>query len=55
LVASGENRQINLEKPLSVFLLYWTAWVDDEGVLHLRDDVYGSDAALRDALAENNF
>jgi murein L,D-transpeptidase YcbB/YkuD len=55
LVASGENRQINLEKPLSVFLLYWTAWVDDEGVLHLRDDVYGSDAALRDALAESNF
>lgn len=55
LVNRGENRRIALAEPLPVFVLYWTAWVDEENLLHLRDDAYQSDAALRSALRQIRF
>ncbi len=51
-VLSGQNRQIALARPLPVFMLYWTAWVGDDGLLNLRADDYQSDALMRRALAE---
>jgi murein L,D-transpeptidase YcbB/YkuD len=50
-VASGETVAVPLRRPMPVFLLYWTAWVDAGGTLQFRDDVYGRDAALIEALA----
>ncbi len=50
-IASGRRETIALPRPLPVYLLYWTAWVDDDGVTHFRDDVYGQDRALAEALA----
>lgn len=38
-----ETKRIPLKNPVPVYLMYWTAWVDEEGLLHLRDDVYGRD------------
>lgn len=55
LVERGENRRIALAKPLPVFVLYWTAWVDMDGLLHLREDAYQSDAALRSALRKIRY
>lgn len=37
---------IRLQTPRPVWVVYFTAWVDDDGQLHLRDDVYGHDARL---------
>ena len=41
-IASGETERVALAKPIPVRIVYWTAWVDAEGVLHVREDLYGS-------------
>jgi L,D-transpeptidase YcbB len=51
-LASGEQKSIELPKPLPVHLLYFTAWVDKDGTVQFRRDVYGHDAKLAKALAE---
>jgi murein L,D-transpeptidase YcbB/YkuD len=40
---SGKEQWVNLPSPVSVSLSYYTAWVDDEGLLQLRQDIYGLD------------
>lgn len=49
-LATQETRRVDLPKPLPVHIVYWTAWVEEDGVLHFRDDVYGHDTALAEAL-----
>jgi murein L,D-transpeptidase YcbB/YkuD len=51
-IAAGATVSVRLPEPLTVYLLYATAWVDRDGALQLREDVYGSDAALREALEQ---
>ena len=51
-IASGETVSVRLPAPLPVYLLYWTAWVDRDGALQFREDVYGRDAAILAALAK---
>lgn len=50
MVASGKTHTIQLEHPLPVLLLYWTAAADLHGELHFYTDVYGRDAAVLRAL-----
>jgi murein L,D-transpeptidase YcbB/YkuD len=50
-IDSGENKSISLSRPLPVHILYWTAWVDGDGTVELRRDVYGHDVRLEEALA----
>ena len=40
---SRKTRMVRLENPTNVYLLYWTAWVDENDLLHFSDDVYGKD------------
>lgn len=40
---SGKEQWVKLSSPVAVSLAYLTAWVDDEGLLQLRRDVYGLD------------
>jgi murein L,D-transpeptidase YcbB/YkuD len=42
----GEEQRIDFVTPIPVHITYQTAFVDDAGKLHLRDDVYGQDAKL---------
>ncbi|MBI3705311.1 MAG: L,D-transpeptidase family protein [Rhizobiales bacterium] len=42
----GEERTINLKRPIPVHVTYQTAVVDDAGHLKTRDDIYGLDAAI---------
>jgi L,D-transpeptidase YcbB len=46
----GSERRVDLALHLKVHLAYFTAWVDDEGNLQFRDDVYGYVAKVKDAL-----
>ena len=55
-IESGETRTVSLARPVPVLVAYWTAWVDRNGVLQLRPDIYGSDAKVAAALrAEFRF
>ena len=42
------SKEVILEdgSPRPVAITYFTAWVDDEGRVNFRDDVYGHDARL---------
>jgi murein L,D-transpeptidase YcbB/YkuD len=52
-VASGTEQAVTLPRPLPVYIYYQTAWVDDDGVLQSRADIYGRDQRLLAALAPN--
>ncbi len=51
-IESGETRVVHLRRPLNVHLLYWTAWLDGDGRIQFRNDIYLRDAALFRALEE---
>jgi murein L,D-transpeptidase YcbB/YkuD len=46
----GPNRAIRLPKALPIHIEYFTAWVDENGKLQLRDDIYGYSAKMKLAL-----
>jgi hypothetical protein len=50
-LASGRTVTIQLRRPLPVHILYQTAWVDPDGTLEFRPDVYHHDNWLDSALA----
>ena len=50
-IASGGHETITLAKPLPVHILYWTAWVEPDGLVAFRKDIYGHDDELEKALA----
>src|SRR5262249_14796518 len=52
-LASPTTSVVTVARPLPVYLLYWTALVDDEGRLQLRDDPYDRDARVAAGLARN--
>jgi L,D-transpeptidase YcbB len=47
-MASRRETTVKLKEPRLVAIVYFTAWVDDKGVLNFRDDVYGHDKELAD-------
>ena len=49
-ISSGQNQAVSLKNPLPVYILYWTAFVDSEGRIHFREDIYENDVALQAAL-----
>ena len=50
-IATGETQRVPLTKSLPVYVLYWTAFVDPDGTVEFRDDMYGRDKRLAEALA----
>ncbi|MEW6296637.1 MAG: L,D-transpeptidase family protein [Thermodesulfobacteriota bacterium] len=46
----GRKRTVRLATPIPVHIVYWTAWVDQDGVLQFRPDIYGYDTRLDKAL-----
>ncbi|WP_051091283.1 L,D-transpeptidase family protein [Methylopila sp. M107] len=46
----GKERSLTLGRKIPVHLTYFTAWIDPNGKLETRDDLYGLDARLRAAM-----
>jgi murein L,D-transpeptidase YcbB/YkuD len=51
-VGTGRTRTVQLRRPTPVLLLYWTAWLDDDGRMNFRSDIYGRDGRLARMLDE---
>ncbi|MGB4398428.1 MAG: L,D-transpeptidase family protein [Daejeonella sp.] len=45
-IAGGKEKHVKLQKVLPVYLVYFTAWADESGNVHFRDDIYGHDKTL---------
>ena len=52
VIESGKRTRVNLETPVTVMLLYWTADVAEDGTVLFKKDVYGRDAKIIAGLAE---
>jgi murein L,D-transpeptidase YcbB/YkuD len=48
----GKTVRIPLKAPIAVYAAYWTAFVDDDGVVEFRSDIYGWDKAVLVRLAD---
>lgn len=46
---------IKITRPVQIFITYFTAWVDKEGNLQLREDVYGHDKKLANLMFSECF
>lgn len=51
-IEEGTEQEVKIPRPLNVHFIYLTAWVDEKGNLQFRDDIYGRDKLLDDALHE---
>jgi murein L,D-transpeptidase YcbB/YkuD len=45
----GTNQEVSLPIVVPIYLVYWTAWVDMNGSVNFRNDVYGRDTPLNRA------
>jgi murein L,D-transpeptidase YcbB/YkuD len=43
---SGDEKYVKVKDPIPVVITYYTAWVDENGRLNFREDIYGHDARL---------
>ena len=51
VIAAGHTERVPLPHSLPVYLLYWTAFIDADGAVEFRDDVYDRDLRLTTAVA----
>ena len=47
---SGKEQFVKVKKSVPVAITYFTAWVDENGQLNFRDDVYNHDAKTRERM-----
>jgi len=50
VVASAKMTTVTLAEPLTVFLLYWTAGVGEDGTIAFREDIYNRDTRIIEGL-----
>ena len=53
VIELGKTRNVFLQEPIPVFLLYWTAWVDADGRVNFRHDLYDRDTLVQKGLASD--
>ncbi|MDQ3844558.1 MAG: L,D-transpeptidase family protein [Bacteroidota bacterium] len=51
---SDKEKYVRLKHPVPVFITYYTAWVDDNGQLNFREDIYKHDESLAKKIFTNN-
>lgn len=51
MVDRGRTRYVNVDAPVGVLLMYFTAYADEEGRVGVRSDLYGRDEALLEAMS----
>jgi len=49
-IGKGKTQTVSLQESIPVYILYFTAWVEDDGTIEFRDDIYGRDRILEESL-----
>lgn len=49
-INSGRTQTVYLERPVPVYILYFTAWANGDGSVSFHKDIYGHDVLLQNAL-----
>ncbi len=52
MTGNTSNVQVNLTKPIPVLIVYGTVVVNEDGLVHFYDDIYGHNKTLEDVLAK---
>ncbi len=52
-IAAGETARLPISRSMPVVVAYWTVFVDEDGTVEFRDDIYGRDAALAALLRDD--
>jgi murein L,D-transpeptidase YcbB/YkuD len=47
---TGRERRVDLPSSITIHMLYWTAWGEEDGSVQFRNDIYDRDPALASAL-----
>jgi L,D-transpeptidase YcbB len=47
---SNEEKYVKVKNPIPVLITYYTAWVDENGLLHFADDIYGHDKNITEKM-----
>ncbi|HEX6334381.1 MAG TPA: L,D-transpeptidase family protein [Flavisolibacter sp.] len=50
---TGKEQWVSLPETVPVAITYFTAWVDDDGLLNFREDIYGHDRAMAKKIARS--
>ena len=50
---SGDEKFVSLKTPAPVFITYYTTWVDENGRLNFRNDIYGHDKEIAEKMFTN--
>jgi murein L,D-transpeptidase YcbB/YkuD len=45
-----KEKWVTLDKTVPVYLVYFTTWVDNDGQVNFRKDIYGHDAKIAEKL-----
>jgi L,D-transpeptidase YcbB len=53
VIELGKTRTVFLQEPIPVLLLYWTAWVDSDGPVNFRHDLYDRDKLVQKGLGSD--
>ncbi|HEX3033749.1 MAG TPA: L,D-transpeptidase family protein [Thermodesulfobacteriota bacterium] len=54
-IETGKEKVVPLPEPIPVYILYLTAWVDEEGTVQFRKDLYGHDRETNEDFCENPY
>jgi murein L,D-transpeptidase YcbB/YkuD len=49
---AGKEKIVKLKNPIPVFITYYTAWVDDDGKVNFREDIYKHDKKMMERAFE---
>jgi len=49
-IGKSLDRIVRIPSPIPVHILYFTSWVDEDGTVQFRNDIYGRDEPLKKAL-----
>jgi murein L,D-transpeptidase YcbB/YkuD len=51
---SSKEQWVGLSQTVPVTIAYFTAWINNEGLLNFRDDIYGHDKKLAARMFQHN-